>query len=215
MQMTTKKTNPARRRIAKMVAAAETRDTATTAPEGAPDTEAAQEPTPAPSPNTVADAATDARPAAEVATPAGKPRKGRARKAPRTPQPADAAPVPLPASTTGTLTMRELADGYVAALVAAGKGLGTQFSYSIDLAVAVKHFGADTAVADLTERKVLNFFESDAVTKTRSGKAKAKPTIDKTRRVFRLAAIWAGAAGLVPEKYLPRHKPTEELATTD
>ena len=41
------------------------------------------------------------------------------------------------------------------------------------------------------------FFESDAVTKTRKGRAKAKPTVDKTRRVLRLALEWAAARKLI------------------
>ena len=35
------------------------------------------------------------------------------------------------------------------------------------------------------------FFASKAVTKLRSGRAKAKPSVDKTRRVLRLALVWA------------------------
>ena len=114
------------------------------------------------------------------------------------------------ASPSG-LTMASLADRYIASLRDAGKGLGTQFSYQIDLAVAVRHFGADTDVATLTARKVENYFESDAVTKTRTGKPKAKPGIDKTRRVLRLALVWAAEQGLIaeapiPESALPKRK---------
>ena len=113
------------------------------------------------------------------------------------------------------LTMASLADRYIASLRDAGKGLGTQFSYQIDLAVAMRHFGADIDVATLTARKVENYFESDAVTKTRTGKPKARPGIDKTRRVLRLALVWAAEQGLIasapiPESALPKRKQTAE-----
>lgn len=117
----------------------------------------------------------------------------------------------MAAPTTGAFTMTMLADGYIASLRDAGKSLGTQFSYSIDIAVAVRHFGAETEVPTLTARKVQNFFESDAVTKTRTGKGKAKPGIDKTRRVLRLALVWAAETGLISEAPLPAtEKPAAE-----
>ncbi len=46
-------------------------------------------------------------------------------------------------------------------------------------------------------------YESDAVTKTRSGRGKAKPGIDKTRRVLRLALDWAAAVRLITESPVP------------
>lgn len=108
-------------------------------------------------------------------------------------------------------TMQALSDGYIASLRDAGKSLGTQFSYSIDIAVAVRHFGAETEVSTLTSRKVQNFFESDAVTKTRTGNEKAKPGIDKTRRVLRLALVWAAEQGLIAEAPIPAtEKPAAE-----
>ena len=148
---------------------------------------------------------------AEAATPR---RERGGRKADAVPAPAvETGPAETPPSApAGTLTMASLSDRYIASLRDAGKGLGTQFSYQIDLAVAVRHFGADTDVANLTVRKVENFFQSDAVTKTKSGRAKAQPGIDKTRRVLRLALVWAAEQGLlaeapIPESALPKQKP--------
>ena len=66
----------------------------------------------------------------------------------------------------------------------------------MDVAIALKHFGAETRAATLTPAAVQAYFESEAVTQTRSGRPKAKPTIDKTRRAFRLALVWAKEAGL-------------------
>ncbi len=163
-------------------------DAATQATGDAPAAETPQDPIPAPAPDTAAPVAQDAT------------RKGRRGKATASTTPAAE---PAPATALGGITMADLADRYVTGLREAGKGLGTQFSYSIDLAVAVKHFGPDAPVASLSARKVQNYFDSDAVTKTRSGKAKAKPGIDKTRRVLRLALDWATAEGLIPESPVP------------
>jgi hypothetical protein len=44
-------------------------------------------------------------------------------------------------------------------------------------------------------------------------RAKAKPTVDKTRRVLRLALGWAAENGLIATPPLPAaDKPTAELA---
>ncbi len=125
------------------------------------------------------------------------------------PAPAETPP-PAPA---GTLTMAALADRYIASLRDAGRGLGTQFSYQIDLAVAVRHLGAETDAAALTARKVENYFQSDAVTKTKSGRAKAQPGIDKTRRVLRLALVWAAEQGLLAEAPIPESAMPKRTAT--
>lgn len=100
-------------------------------------------------------------------------------------------------------TMEELAELYLQHLEAIGKSRGTVFSYSIDIALAAREIGKETRIKMLTPEAVGAFFASDAVTKTRTGKAKAKPTIDKTRRVLRLALVWAVEAGLLPVAPLP------------
>ena len=61
-------------------------------------------------------------------------------------------------------------------------------------------------LASLTQRKVKAFFESDAVVKTRGGRAKARPSIDKTRRVLRLCLVWAAEQKLIAEAPIPETK---------
>ena len=85
-----------------------------------------------------------------------------------------------------THTLKEACDDFLFWMEKLGKSEGTIFSYRLDLKVAQKALGADTDIATLTPDVIKTYFESDAVTKTRSGKPKAKPTIDKTRRVLRL-----------------------------
>ena len=86
-----------------------------------------------------------------------------------------------------THTLKEACDDFLFWMEKLGKSEGTIFSYRLDLKVAQTALGADTDIATLKPESIKAYFESDAVTKTRSGKPKAKPTIDKTRRVLRLA----------------------------
>ena len=101
-------------------------------------------------------------------------------------------------------TMAALAEGYVASLEDAGKSAGTCRSYRQDLRVAVMHFGAETDAHTIMTEMVAKYFDSSAVTKTRKGKKKAKPTVDKTRRVLRLALVWAAHAGLITKAPIPQ-----------
>jgi len=119
-----------------------------------------------------------------------------------------------PKQTTTALTLGEFAEQYLKHLEEIGKSRGTVFSYSIDLGVALKHFGEDRPVAGITPDQVAAFFESEAVTKTRTGKPKAKPTIDKCRRVLRLALVWAAEQKLIPTAPLPP-KPEKPAKATE
>jgi hypothetical protein len=112
-----------------------------------------------------------------------------AQDAPQPPQDAPCAASPM--------TLAQLADAYINALGAAGKGAGTRMSYAIDLAVALKILGKETLLTDITEDAVTAFFESTTVTKTRTGGPKAKVSIDKTRRVFRQAMDYAHKHGFI------------------
>jgi hypothetical protein len=105
-------------------------------------------------------------------------------------------PQDAPCAAVG-MTLAQLADAYIDALGAAGKGDGTRMSYAIDLAVALKNLGKETLLADITEDAVTAFFESTIVTKTRTGAPKAKVSIDKTRRVFRQAMDYALKHGFI------------------
>jgi hypothetical protein len=50
---------------------------------------------------------------------------------------------------------------------------------------------------------VLAYFESAAVTKKRNGKARNQITIDKVRRVFRMALCWLVEVGVLKEAPIP------------
>jgi hypothetical protein len=101
------------------------------------------------------------------------------------------------------MTLEDLAAKYLQHLEDAGKSNGTLFSYKLELITALDELGAKTLLADLTPTRVLDYFVSDRVTRTRAGVQKAKPTIDKCRRVLRMALQWAEDSGLIAQAPLP------------
>jgi hypothetical protein len=107
-----------------------------------------------------------------------------------------------------TLTLEDLASKYLQHLEDAGKSNGTLFSYKLELITALDELGKSAKLADLTPTRVLEYFVSDRVTRTRAGVQKAKPTVDKTRRVLRLALVWAQDAGLIEKAPLPEDAAT-------
>jgi hypothetical protein len=112
-------------------------------------------------------------------------------------------PAPKGKKPPRDITFGQLAESYLQYLEAIGKSRGTVFSYGIEMKTAVKHFGADTEAASLTTPKVKAYFESDAVTKTRKGARKNQLTIDKTRRIFRVAVEWLVEAGVLKTTPIP------------
>ena len=100
-------------------------------------------------------------------------------------------------------TLTEIADGFLAHLDKRGKTVSTVASYRADLGIALRHFGPGTSVGSITSRQVAAFNACAAVTKTRAGKAKAKPGVEKTRRVLRLALVWAADVGLIKSPPIP------------
>jgi hypothetical protein len=98
---------------------------------------------------------------------------------------------------SAAITLAELADRYAHHLAQAGKTLGTQFSYRMELNTALEELGPKTPITTLTTEQVQDYFRCERVTKTRGGREKARPTIDKTRRVLRLALVWAAEQGQI------------------
>ena len=81
-----------------------------------------------------------------------------------------------------------------------GQAMGEE---RMDLRVALKALGEKTKLGNLTPKKVGDYFESDAVVKSRSGKPKNERTIAKTRRVLRMALEWAEKKGFVDKAPIP------------
>jgi len=104
---------------------------------------------------------------------------------------------------SGTATLADLAAAYLAHMESEGKSDGTISSYRMELRTAAAELGEDTQIADLTPERVQEFFTCKRVTKLRSGKNKAKPSVDKTRRVLRLALVWAADSGILAKAPIP------------
>jgi hypothetical protein len=103
----------------------------------------------------------------------------------------------------GEMTLAELCERYVKHMEDDGKSPGTCSSYTAELKLAVKHLGGETQIASITPEQVTAFFVSKPVVKLRSGKAKSRLSIDKTRRVLRLALVWAAEKKWIPSAPIP------------
>ncbi len=100
-------------------------------------------------------------------------------------------------------TLLELVEGYLGSLESSGKSAGTVASYTMELKTAMAELGEETRLQSLTSEQVEAYFNSRKVTRLKSGKSKAKPSIDKTRRVLRLALVWGVQAGWIKKAPLP------------
>ncbi len=107
------------------------------------------------------------------------------------------------AAITSVATLADLSAAYALQMENDGKSNGTIASYSMELKLAQDELGADTPLADLTPEKVQTFYDSKRVTKLRSGKNKSQLSIDKTRRVLRLALVWAAERGILAKAPIP------------
>lgn len=146
-----------------------------------------------------ADEATPNAPEQVAPKPAASKRKGRTTEA----AVADASPAgAIPADDV--VTLAALCERYIAALDAGGEhSMGTMRGYTAELKVACREIGGETALVDLTVERVQRFFDCDAVTKTRAGEGKSPVGVAKTRRVLRLALVWAHEQGLVAQVPVP------------
>jgi len=137
---------------------------------------------------------TDGTPAQETPSPEPasktRARKGNSKKA-------------APASEESNMLLGELAQRYLQHLESEGKSHGTLFSYGMELKLACKELHEGTMIAMLTQGDVLRFFNCARVMLLRDGKPKAKPSIDKSRRVLRLALVWAAEQGWIESAPIP------------
>lgn len=106
----------------------------------------------------------------------------------------------------GTLTLAALSTRYIAHLEEHGKSAGTCFSYLMELKLAQGELGAETLVSTLTPKAIAEFNTCSRVMTLKSGLAKSQLSIDKTRRVLRLALTWAHASGLLAEPIIDAKK---------
>jgi hypothetical protein len=114
------------------------------------------------------------------------------------------------------LTLATLAERYLEHMEQDGKSVGTCFSYTMELKSAIAEIGGDTLVAEITPHLIEKFNACDRVMLLKSGKPKAQPSIDKTRRVIRLALTWAAQTGLIASApYATKNAEEANEATSD
>ena len=68
-------------------------------------------------------------------------------------------------------------------------------------------FGAERKLTSILTPHVGKFFKSDALLKLPSGKERAKPTVEKTKRVLRMFLTWAKDTGRIEKLPLPKGTP--------
>ncbi len=143
----------------------------------------------------------DARPAAATAAPTPPAPPADEPRPAWMPTPAELAPAagpPLP-------TLAALGAAYVERLRADGASLSTQASYAADFALAAEILGADRDPAAITPEEIADFERHARVLTTKTGRPKSRLTVEKTRRVLRLAFAFGRDAGrLAAVPYAPK-----------
>ncbi|MBK9387394.1 MAG: hypothetical protein IPN34_21475 [Planctomycetes bacterium] len=102
---------------------------------------------------------------------------------------------PKKPATKPTWTLTECALAYLESLKAARKSESTISAYASDLDLATQVLGTETPIAQITLADVERFNASEPVLRTKSGRDKAMPTIERSRRVLRLALVFAEQQG--------------------
>lgn len=121
--------------------------------------------------------------------------------APKAKPEASAKPRP---SKADAVPLQDLAKRYLVKLEEDGRSEGTVLSYRMELRLALLALGAETPVAEITQKNVEMFLSSDSVVKTRTGLPKSPLSIAKTTRVLRQALSFAVAARVIEASPFPR-----------
>ncbi len=111
-------------------------------------------------------------------------------------------------------TLETASEGFLGSMESNGNSRGTIASYGAELKLAQSEIGAETPVAEITPEMITTYFESPRVTLLRSGKPKSQLSIDKTRRVLRLAIDWATREGWIEKSPVPKTRANDEPAPT-
>ena len=106
-----------------------------------------------------------------------------------------------------SLTIHEAARAYLSHLREQGKKERTLYTYGKDFQIIEGFFGGDKPLASIRTPQVGKFFKSDHLLKMANGKERAKPTVDKVMRVFRMFLVWAKETGRLAELPLPKDTP--------
>jgi site-specific recombinase XerD len=114
-----------------------------------------------------------------------------------------------------TETLHQATQAYLKHLKNQGKKEATLFTYGKDLEQIETFFGADRKLNGIRIPQVGKFMKSDALLKLPSGKKRAKPTVEKTKRVLRMFLIWAKETGRINKLPLPKDTPMGRSSKED
>ncbi len=114
-----------------------------------------------------------------------------------------------------TETLHDDARAYLEHLKTKGKKEATLRTYARDFEQIETFFGAERKLSAILPAHVGRFFKSDALLKLPSGKKRAKPTVEKTRRVLRMFLVWAKETGRIDKLPLPKDTPMGRSAMQD
>ena len=112
-------------------------------------------------------------------------------------------------------TLHEAAEAYIEFLRSQGKKERTLYTYGRDFDQVKAFFGADKKLSAILAPHVGKFLKSDALLKLPNGGDRAKPTVDKTIRVFRMFLVWAKDTGRIDKLPLPKDLPLGRSATKE
>ncbi len=104
-------------------------------------------------------------------------------------------------------TIHEAAGAFLEHLREQGKKERTLYTYRKDLEIVEAFFGGDKKMSSIRTPQVGKFFKSDTLLKLPTGRERAKPTLDKTVRVFRMFLVWAKDTGQLADLPLPKDTP--------
>ena len=106
-----------------------------------------------------------------------------------------------------TETLHQAARAYLEHLRSQGKKERTLYTYGKDFEQIEAFFGAERKLSAILTPHVGKFFKSDALLKLPNGRERSKPTVEKTKRVFRMFLIWANETGRIDKLPLPKDTP--------
>jgi hypothetical protein len=114
-----------------------------------------------------------------------------------------------------TWSLTECALAFLESLRAAHKSESTISAYASDLDLATQVLGGETPISQLTLADIERFNESEPVLRTKSGREKATPTIERSRRVLRLALVFAESQGAIEAVPIAEKRAKKDAATTE
>jgi site-specific recombinase XerD len=111
-----------------------------------------------------------------------------------------------------TISLKQASIEFLENLKEEGKAERSLYTYGMDLEQIRAYFGNEKIISKILIPHVAGFMKSDGLLKKNSKEGlilRAKPTIDKTIRIFRMLMIWAKDKG-----YVERLPFTKEFQTS-